>query len=79
MQTLAYSAVHAEMETSNEELARVQRERRRKTTEGASECEGRRGRAREVNGAIARRTFTRTPCVFWAVFFVMRDAVSMFF
>ena len=42
--TLAYSAVRAEMETRNGELARVQRERG-KTTEGVSKCEG---RAREL-------------------------------
>ena len=35
------------METRNGELARVQRELR-KTTEGVSECEGRRGHAIEV-------------------------------
>ena len=57
--TLAYSPVCSEMETRSEELARVQRERR-KTTEGVSECEGRCGREKEIKGA-----YIYLLCTWW--------------
>ena len=47
--TLANSAVRAEMETRNVELARV------------SECEGRRGRARKVNDAYNNNYYYNAP------------------